>query len=311
MPPFRAVRQARDTPIRLRALIGCLALVALGACPSAAVAGDPSPSRSERDFTRLLNAERVAQGLSRVEISPALTAIADDYVLHNERAGGITHARDAPYTALANAVGCGKWLGPVLGIAYPSYPSVRSVLDGWLSSSGHRAVVLDPEITHIGVGLRRGHAVAFGMPCVRNAANTSGDYGDPRPVAPAPPSSRPVPAPPPRLVPIPGGSPKAFALRSLRTAARGRKIRVRLRVATGSARMRLVARRRGRDGTRPLGAAPGAAALLPAGGEGPQEGTLADLPELPRGRDRARERAGQAALVEEHLCVAVLPLSAL
>ncbi len=187
MPPFRAVRQARDTPIRLRALIGCLALVALGACPSAAVAGDPSPSRSERDFTRLLNAERVAQGLSRVEISPALTAIADDYVLHNERAGGITHARDAPYTALANAVGCGKWLGPVLGIAYPSYPSVRSVLDGWLSSSGHRAVVLDPEITHIGVGLRRGHAVAFGMPCVRNAANTSGDYGDPRPVAPAPP----------------------------------------------------------------------------------------------------------------------------
>ena len=156
MPPFRVVRQARDTPARLRALIVCLALVTLGVWPSMAAAGDPSPSGSEREFTRLLNAERVAQGLSRVEISPALTAIADEYVLHNERAGGITHARDAPYTALANAVGCGKWLGPVLGIAYPSYPSVRSVLDGWLSSSGHRAVVLDPEITHIGTGLRSG-----------------------------------------------------------------------------------------------------------------------------------------------------------
>jgi uncharacterized protein YkwD len=246
MPPFRVVRRALDSPTRLRALIACLALVALGACPTTAVAGDASPSTSEREFTRLLNAERVAHGMNRVEISPALTAIADEYVLLNERLGGITHARDAPFTALANAVGCGKWLGPVLGIAYPSYPNVRTVLDGWLTSPGHRAVVLDPEITHIGVGLRAGHAVAFGMVCARNAANTSGDYGDPRPGAPPPPSPRPLPAPSPSRPSTPGAAPEAFGLRSLRTGARGRKIRVRLRVATGSARLRLVARRRGR-----------------------------------------------------------------
>ncbi len=241
------MRRPRSRPGLLLALLSLV--VATGASAPAAFAGNPSPSAAERQFAGLLNAARASQGLGRVEISPALTDIADDYVLQNEREGGITHSRDAPYTARANAVGCGKWTGPVLAVGY--LPSARAVLDVWLGSPGHRAVILDPEITHLGTGLRGGHAVAFGMPCPRNAANTSGDFGGaaiplpPRPPAPSRWSDPPVAPPPAR----PGAAPpKAHRLKLGRRKAwaRGRTIRVRLRVKAGTARVRVIARRRGR-----------------------------------------------------------------
>lgn len=219
----------------LRPALGLVALALLA--PAPALAGDPAPSGAERELVRLLNSERTAAGLGRVEISPALTDVADDYVAENERLGGISHDRDAPYTARANAAGCSKWNGPVLAVGYPT---PRAVLDGWLGSPGHRAVLMDPEISHIGPGLRGSHALAFGMPCARNAANTSGDFGDPT-------AAVPPPAPPvaPRPAPAPPAAPR-FALRSHRVGTRGRLIRVRLRVASGSAAVRIVARRRGR-----------------------------------------------------------------
>ena len=122
------MRRPRSRPGLLLALLSLV--VATGASAPAAFAGNPSPSAAERQFAGLLNAARASQGLGRVEISPALTDIADDYVLQNEREGGITHSRDAPYTARANAVGCGKWTGPVLAVGY--LPSARAVLDVWL-----------------------------------------------------------------------------------------------------------------------------------------------------------------------------------
>ena len=239
------MRRPLHRPGRPLALLSLAVL--LGALAPPAFAGNPSPSAAERQFAGLLNGQRAARGLAGVEISPALTDIADDYVLQNEREGGITHSRDAPYTARANAVGCGKWTGPVLAVGY--LPNARAVLDVWLNSPGHRTVILDPEITHIGTGLRGGHAVAFGMPCARNAANTSGDFG-----GGAAPRATPTPPVPRRIAPSVPKAPATTAPRKARRLAlgrrkartRGRTIRVRVRVAAGSARVRLVAWRRGR-----------------------------------------------------------------
>jgi hypothetical protein len=196
-----------------------LTLLALGA---PAEAGNPAPSVVERQFVGMLNAERAAQGLAPVEISPALTDIADDYVAYNDQVGGIDHARDAPYTARANEAGCGKWDGPVLALGYTT---PDGALQGWLSSPGHRAVLLDPEITHIGAGFKNQHALAFGMPCQANAQNTSGDFGDANATEP------------------PGGGDAGLSLGEPKV--RGKRISVTAEIQQGSTEATLTAKRRG------------------------------------------------------------------
>jgi hypothetical protein len=154
-----------------------LVFLLAGLLAPAAQAGDRAPSRTESQFVGLLNQARLAHDLPAVQISPALTGIADDYAAFNSRVGGIDHSRDRPYTRRANRAGCDKWSGPVLA---QGYPSARAVLKGWLASSGHRRVLLDPEITHIGPGIHGQYALAFGMPCLATVRNSSGDYGDPK-----------------------------------------------------------------------------------------------------------------------------------
>ena len=153
-------------------MVGALVAALLLVLPAAAK--NSSLSRTERQFAGLLNKERRANGLRPVEISPALTKIAHDYVAENVRMGSIDHGRDAPYTRRTRRVGCGGWNGPVLAAGFGS---AQAALDGWLSSSGHRAVLMDPKITHVGPGFKAGYALAYGLKCKRNRANTSHDFG--------------------------------------------------------------------------------------------------------------------------------------
>jgi len=218
----------------------CFALAALGlaflAFGATAFAGNPAPSPIERTFTGLLNEERSQRGLAPVEISPALTEISDDYIAENEAAGSFDHARDEPYTDRAFAAGCSKWLGPVLA---SGYPTARDTLDAWLSSSGHRAVLLDPEITHVGPGFGPDQRLMYGMPCEPTAQNTSGDFGDPNAgesiVAPGDPGD-------------PGGpvDPAATVVEVVSTKARRLIAQVRVTVTGGAAAVRLIAERKGR-----------------------------------------------------------------
>ena len=139
--------------------------------------GSPTPSGIEREFTGLLNQERANRGLSAVEISPTLTDIADDYAAYNDQVGGIEHSRDAPYTDRARASGCSQysWDGPVL---HGGDLTARETLDSWLDSEGHAAVLLDPEITHVGVGFGADNRLVYGLPCPAGAAHSSGDFGE-------------------------------------------------------------------------------------------------------------------------------------
>ena len=215
------------------------------ALPPVAVGGDPAPSATERKFVGLLNQERAAQGMTAVEISPALTDVADDYVAQNSEQGGFSHDRDPPFTARANQAGCGKWSGPVLA---QGYAGPAEVLQGWLNSPGHRAVLLDPENTHIGAGFKGEHALAYVMPCTPEQ-NSSGDFGDPEAREPVPPYE---PVPPEELFPpeewFPSTEPPTvnpegqFLLSFGRSGIRGRTIFTRVRVRAGRGRLRLVAR---------------------------------------------------------------------
>lgn len=140
------------------------------AFPQAASAGNPAPSAAESEFVGLLNQERAKHGLSALAISPALTDVAGDYVAENVAHGGISHNRDAPYTARANKAGCTGWSGPTLA---KGYPDPAQVLQVWLGSPPHREILLDPKNTHIGPAFQGEYALAFALDC-SPARNTSG-----------------------------------------------------------------------------------------------------------------------------------------
>ena len=76
---------------------------------------------------------------------------------------------------------------------------------------------MDPQITHIGPGFNGDYALAYGMPCVPNALNTSGDFGD-----------------------------VAAELKVGKVSSRGRTIKVRVEATAGSTTAALAATRRGK-----------------------------------------------------------------
>lgn len=200
-----------------RAVCLALALGALAATP--AHAGDATPSPAEREFAGLLNHERASRGLGPVEISPALTEVADDYAAFYLASGvEIDHDYDPPYTQRTQAAGCDGWLGPVLA----RNVSPRAVLDAWLGSNGHRAVLLDPTITHIGPGNAGEYWLAYGLTCKRNGLNSSGDFGE---------------GFDPRAIPPVGD------LVIGKTRVRGASIGVKVKLTTGATTVRLFAKR--------------------------------------------------------------------
>ena len=201
------------------------ALAAVMAFPPLAFAGDPAPSPAEREFVGLLNQERAARALSALEISPALTDVADDYVAENVEQGGTSHDRDAPFTARANRSGCTGWSGPVL---VQGYADPAEALRVWLDSPDHRAILLDPENTHVGAAFNGEHALAYAMHCTP-AQNASGDFG---------------------VDGVPLGAVKSFGhrsgdsllLASARPSAQGRMISTRVRIRGGQGTLGLAAR---------------------------------------------------------------------
>jgi hypothetical protein len=191
------------------------ALAVVMALPSVAFAGDPAPSGAEREFAGLLNQERARQGLPALATSPALTDVADDYVAENVARGGITHDRDAPFTARAEQAGCTGWSGPVLG---EGYANPAQALQGWLDSPGHRAILLDPSNTHVGAGFKGGQALAFVLHCASGENAGAVLWNS-----------------------VPGGL-GAFRMSSRRPSVRGRTISTRVRIRAGKGKVGLVAR---------------------------------------------------------------------
>ena len=140
----------RKTPV-IRSLCALLAaLVLLGLlCPITARA------YSEQEYYQnavlfWVNTERERHGLSTLRTTAKLNQAAD--VRASEIVSRFEHVRPngtAPYTVLSN-----------MGIGYTSageniaagYFSPCDVVSGWMNSSGHRANILNPDFTFMGVG---------------------------------------------------------------------------------------------------------------------------------------------------------------
>ncbi|WP_315095738.1 CAP domain-containing protein, partial [uncultured Cellulomonas sp.] len=108
----------------------------------------PPPTVGEQIVT-LTNAERVAAGLTPFTVSPCATdqATARTALLVAEDRFEHDPLEPILEACAARAVGENIALG---------YPTPAAVVAGWMGSPGHRANILNPDYTQIGVGCTTG-----------------------------------------------------------------------------------------------------------------------------------------------------------
>ena len=113
---------------------------------------DSSVIAYENEVIRLVNEIRRERGLNELKIDWELSRVAR-YKSEDMRSRGY-FAHNSP------TYGTPFQMMKSFGISYRSaaeniargYPSPKVVVDGWMNSSGHRANILNPTFTHIGVG---------------------------------------------------------------------------------------------------------------------------------------------------------------
>ena len=104
------------------------------------------------EVTDLVNEEREERGLDPLELDEDLSEVAqeksedmseNDYFSHESPSYGspfdMMDEFGIDYTRAAENIAMGQ-------------QTSEQVMDGWMDSDGHRENILDPELTHIGVG---------------------------------------------------------------------------------------------------------------------------------------------------------------
>lgn len=145
-----------------------LACALAGACimiafvpPAAEATGSARADRSERKVIRLVNRMRRSHGLPRVRRSRGLMRSADyhswdmlraNFFAHSSANGQTMHERIYRYRPSARLGENLAWVPRGRG----GRNSARTVVNMWMSSTGHRAVILTPGFRRIGIGRRVG-----------------------------------------------------------------------------------------------------------------------------------------------------------
>jgi uncharacterized protein YkwD len=133
---------------------------AQAACPSASLTPAEAPSATvEAAFTCLVNRERTAGGLEPVERAGALDVVARRHASDMVARGYFAHVSPTNGTVEKRARRGGYltapcWaLGEDLGWAPPAVASAKAVVQAWMESPGHRAVILDADFRDVGIGI--------------------------------------------------------------------------------------------------------------------------------------------------------------
>src|SRR2546430_8474867 len=148
--------RSRGVMIRFSAALVATVLAVVGLLGSLAplVAEGASLDSSEQDLVARINAFREARSLPALAVSDTLTAAAKwmssdmgarNYFAHTSLDGRSPTQRmfDAGYPAF------GTWTGEDLAAGYTT---TADVLNGWINSPAHYAVLVNPQYHAIGVG---------------------------------------------------------------------------------------------------------------------------------------------------------------
>jgi uncharacterized protein YkwD len=116
------------------------------------------PSANEASLAQqvlaLVNQERASAGLSPVAWHAPAGQVAFEHSVDMDVRSFFSHVNpdgDGPSDRIDAAGISWSRLGENIAMGYPT---PEDVMDGWMTSSGHRANILNPDFTHLGVGVR-------------------------------------------------------------------------------------------------------------------------------------------------------------
>jgi len=122
-------------------------------------------SGSEASLLRTMNAVRTARGLAPLRVDVRLVRAARGHAADMLRRQYFGHGSVARRAQAAGA------RGPVFGedLAWGTGVTTQWVVDRWLASPGHRAVLLRPGFRRVGIGIRFGTFIGHGGAAVVTA----------------------------------------------------------------------------------------------------------------------------------------------
>jgi uncharacterized protein YkwD len=144
------------------ALLACSAVICCCAVliwhPGAAQASSAGLDRTERKVVRLVNRIRARHGLRRLKASRALARAANDHTGDILRSDVVSHSSSdgTPMATRVRRYTGADWVGENIATVSRRRSAARKVVRMWMSSPGHRAVLLSPSGRRIGVGTRAG-----------------------------------------------------------------------------------------------------------------------------------------------------------
>ena len=144
----------RSNAIRV---IPALLLLAFALVPAAGAT--TNLSQGERSLLTAVNEVRAAHDLRPLQVDPTLVAAARAHSASLIRDDVFTHGAFA--ARLARHGARGPAFGENLAWGTGSLASARSMVRSWLDSPGHRANLLRPGWTRIGIGLRVGSFLGY------------------------------------------------------------------------------------------------------------------------------------------------------
>ncbi|AFG36981.1 CAP domain-containing protein [Spirochaeta africana] len=123
----------------------------------------------EEKILEIVNAERATQGLPALIPSTALAVVARDHSTDMGQRSFYSHVDPdgvTPNDRITAALGDRYYLSGTSeniaytessrGFTYEEYTAIANqLMTGWMNSPGHRANILRPDSTHIGIGLHR------------------------------------------------------------------------------------------------------------------------------------------------------------
>jgi uncharacterized protein YkwD len=135
----------------MRILLFLLALVFVSGCQK------PPPPPLVRtipvqEVIDLVNQERTKAGVPALQIHPGLMKEAERYATRMAKANTLSHDLDGSLMKRLDALSTYNPYTAGENIAY-GYTSATEVMVGWMSSTGHKANILNPAFKDTGVGI--------------------------------------------------------------------------------------------------------------------------------------------------------------
>jgi uncharacterized protein YkwD len=128
----------RRRPALVAVALALFVLLAAGCMPDDA-----------RTFLDRTNALRKTEGVRALKEHDTLTRKAEDWAQHMARTGRLEHSK------LTDGLGGLRWtaLGENVGYSSRTSDTLKTIHNLFVNSAGHRANLVNPKFTHMGVGV--------------------------------------------------------------------------------------------------------------------------------------------------------------